>query len=297
MTDAPRIEPPIPYYGSKMRMAPVIASLFPPHDHYVEVFAGSLAVLLAKRRSDAETINDLDGRLMRFWRVLRDRPNDLAWVCSLTPHSRAEQLIAHQEVMCLCERDGCDVCDLENARRVWSALTQTRAGKMTESGWRYRVAIRGVTPIAQNMDTYTARLLPAAARLRHVSLECLPALDIITRYGRDPNVLLYCDPPYLRETRAGLAYRIEMSTVEEHTELALALRDLPATVVVSGYRSEIYDGLYAGWYVEELPTTTNQGGVRKATCEVLWSNRPLGGRRQLSIVDADEFDDDNAGDA
>lgn len=37
-----------------------------------------------------ETVNDLDGDLISFWRVLRDRPADLARVCALTPHARAE---------------------------------------------------------------------------------------------------------------------------------------------------------------------------------------------------------------
>jgi DNA adenine methylase len=282
------VDPPIPYYGSKMRMASTIGALLPAHDHYVEVFAGSLAVLLAKPRSAAETVNDLDGRLMTFWRVLRDRPRDLAWVCGLTPHSRAEVHLAHEEPICdhYPQRLGmCEDCDLEQARRVFSALTQTRAGKLHDSGWRYRVGVRGVTPIAQNMDTYTARLIPAAARLRMVSLECLPALDLVQRYGDDPNVCIYADPPYLRETRAGTAYRLEMETEEQHRELAEALAKCQAAVVVSGYRSPLYDDLYAGWYVEEWPTTTQQGGARKATCEVLWANRPLGGRVQLSLLD------------
>src|SRR5262245_56921279 len=79
--------PPFAYYGGKMVLADDIAAVLPEHDHYVEPFAGSLAVLLAKRPSRAETVNDLDGRLITFWRVLRDRPDDLARMTTLTPHS------------------------------------------------------------------------------------------------------------------------------------------------------------------------------------------------------------------
>jgi DNA adenine methylase len=84
------ISPPFAYYGGKTTLATTIADLLPAHDHYVEPFAGSLAVLLAKPATKWETVNDLDGDLVTFWRVLRDRPEDLARAAMLTPHARAE---------------------------------------------------------------------------------------------------------------------------------------------------------------------------------------------------------------
>lgn len=86
------LKPPFTYFGGKTTIAAQIAAVLPAHEHYVEPFAGSLAVLLAKRPAPMETVNDLDGVLMNFWRVLRDRPQDLARVCALTPHARAEAL-------------------------------------------------------------------------------------------------------------------------------------------------------------------------------------------------------------
>lgn len=61
-----------PTSRGKQRLATHIARLLPEHTHYVELFAGSLAVLLVKTPTD--------GDLMLFWRVLRDRPEDLARV-------------------------------------------------------------------------------------------------------------------------------------------------------------------------------------------------------------------------
>lgn len=55
-----------------------------------------------------------------------------------------------------------------------------------------------------------------------MTLECIPALDMIGRYGA-PGNLLYVDPPYLGETRNGRAYRHEMTSEAEHREL-LAVR-------------------------------------------------------------------------
>ena len=81
------MKPPMPYYGGKQRIADRIVATFPDHLHYVEPFAGGLSVLLAKEQSKLETVNDLDRHLVTFWRVLRDRPEDLMRVCTLTPHS------------------------------------------------------------------------------------------------------------------------------------------------------------------------------------------------------------------
>lgn len=87
------LAPPMAYFGGKQRIAERIVALFPPHRHYVEPYAGSLSVLLAKAPAKLETVNDLDGDLVTFWRMLRDRPDELIRVCALTPHSRAEQQV------------------------------------------------------------------------------------------------------------------------------------------------------------------------------------------------------------
>jgi len=70
----PQGEVAVCYFGGKTALAATLAGLLPAHEHYVEPFAGSLAVLPADSRTRMETVNDLDGELMLFWRVLRDRP-------------------------------------------------------------------------------------------------------------------------------------------------------------------------------------------------------------------------------
>ncbi|WP_433257912.1 DNA adenine methylase [Streptosporangium sp. CA-135522] len=61
------------------KIADQIAVMLPEHTHHVEPFAGSLAVLPAKKPSRLETVNDLDCDLMTFWKVLREqRPIELA---------------------------------------------------------------------------------------------------------------------------------------------------------------------------------------------------------------------------
>jgi DNA adenine methylase len=250
------LQPPLTYFGGKTRLARRIALLLPGHQHYVEPFAGSLAVLLAKAPSRLETVSDLDGDLMLFWRLLRDRPLELARACALTPHARAE----HQAAYELPD----DLDDLERARRVWVQLTQGRMGVRTRTGWRCYIDPAGTsTSMPGYLSGYVDRIGAVAERLHNVSLESRPALQMINEYGRSPHVLIYADPPYLGSTRAGGRYQHEMLSDEEHEELAAALRACRAAVVLSGYRSPLYERLYTEWDRVEIPATTGQGGTRQ----------------------------------
>lgn len=275
MTDA--LRPPVPYFGGKIILGPAIAALLPEHRHYVEPYCGSLAVLLAKPPSPHETVNDLDAALMTFWRVLRDRPADLERVCTLTPHSRSEQTAAYEPA------DD----DLEVARRVWIQLTQGRSGTRRRTGWRHYVAPhRSNTSLPDYLDGYVERMAAAAERLHMVSLESMPALDLIARYGGETGVLLYVDPPYIGSTRSKSwdGYTHDMRAEVDHRELAEALHAARAAVVLSGYASALYDReLYADWDRHTMPAGTGQGGEWANRTEVLWSNRPLG--RTPSLFD------------
>jgi DNA adenine methylase len=258
------VKPPVPYFGGKIRIASRLIELMPPHQHYVEPFCGSLAVLMAKPPVPHETVNDLDQELINFWRILRDRSDELERACALTPHSRAEHLAAYEPT------DD----PVERARRVWVQLTQGRAGIRTRTGWRFFASPAGSTSgMADYLHGYLQRIAPAVERLAHVSLECRPALDVIADYGRSPDVCLYVDPPYLASTRSSGAYTYEMGDDPSHRALADALHACRASVVLSGYPSPLYDDLYAGWQHVEIPTMTGQGGIRSDRTEVAWINR------------------------
>lgn len=264
---------PFAYFGGKTRLADRIVQLLPAHSHYVEPFAGSLAVLLAKPRADMETVNDLDQDLMTFWRVLRDRPEDLALHMALTPHSRAEYQAGY---------DLTDVDDeLERARRVWVVLSQGRGGSMRRTGWRsYRDPKASTYSFPEYLAAYVNRVPACAERLAGVSLECRDALEVIADYGQHPGVLLYCDPPYVGSTRAA-NYRHEMTKDSQHRDLAAALVECKSAVVLSGYHSPLYEDLYDGWHRAEMKAWTGNGIRNGATktdgnrVEVLWSNRPF----------------------
>ena len=72
---------PFPYFGGKRRAAPMIWDALGDPGGYVEPFAGSAAVLLARPRMTGrrvETINDADGWLVNAWRAIQLSPSEVA---------------------------------------------------------------------------------------------------------------------------------------------------------------------------------------------------------------------------
>jgi len=82
-------------------------------------------------------------------------------------------------------------------------------------------------------------------------------------------VLIYADPPYVMATRrSGPRYRFEYSD-EQHHELLTVLRELPAMVMLSGYRCPMYDAALARWRRLDYPSLTRGGTWALESC---WFN-------------------------
>lgn len=275
------MRPPFTYYGGKIGMAQRIVQLMPPHRVYIEPFAGSLAVLFAKPPVTHEIVNDLDGAIVNFWRVLREQPEQLERSCALTPYSRTEWLA--------CENVDDDALDqVERARRFWVRVNQSFAKRLNRTGWSV-TTVRTQSPPVSVLGRL-GRFHAAAARLAGVTVECCDGVDLIDRLAT-PDTVVYADPTYVWATRRlssnpeGWAdrtrqsdYRYELDD-RAHRRLAEVLRSTPAAVILSGYPSSLYEELYRGWWRLDVPVSvhsSNSTSVRRARrTEVIWSNRPL----------------------
>ncbi len=99
------------------------------------------------------------------------------------------------------------------------------------------------------------------------------ALSFLKFYTFTGNELVYCDPPYLRDTRARTnrpLYRFELSE-REHTELLETLVSLPCKVLLSGYGPQLYAQGLAGWSAASFKAMTRAGTM---ATEWLWWNYP-----------------------
>ena len=261
------VRPPVKWFGGKRYLARRIIEHFPPHRIYLEPFGGAASVLLNKPPCEVEAYNDLDLRITRLFRVLRDQGDAFLDRVRLIPYSQVEfEEAAHY-------RPGAGdlekaVCDFVRWRqsfggqgRSWSYTTRRARGGMAGDVNAWWTAIEGLPQIID--------------RLRRVQILCQPAIEAIRRFDH-PEALIYADPPYLHSTRSRGSrevYGVEM-TDEQHRELADVLGSCKARVVLSGYPSELYAELYAGWRRVEFDIANHAaGGRRKARkTEGLWMN-------------------------
>lgn len=286
-TRAPFVKGPFGYFGSKQRLASRIVDSLPPHNAWVEVFCGSAAVTLAKPQAPIEVINDIDGQIVNFYRVLRDKPDDLINQIELTPYALAEfedakKLKPH-------------LSSLEQARRflvasmmtVNGAFGSNHSGK-NHSGFSYSQSFsrNGQEARVSRWNSLPTRLRKVVERLKTVRIENRDARDLIKMFSDRPASLLYLDPPYLMDRSHG--YTIDANEAKFHKELlALACR-AKCMVLVSGYENELYDSLLSaagGWRRKEIEThTRDTSGRDHSRTEVLWENRALTAARDSGRV-------------
>jgi len=103
MTLTSLFKTPWPWFGGKSDAAPAVWAALGDVDHYVEPFAGSLAVLLRRphecnRTYHSETVNDLDGLLVNAWRSMQHSPDAMAEAASW-PVSEADMHARHLAIV------------------------------------------------------------------------------------------------------------------------------------------------------------------------------------------------------
>ncbi|MBN1592082.1 MAG: DNA adenine methylase [Candidatus Coatesbacteria bacterium] len=256
------------WYGGKFSHLDWLLPLLPSAHHYCEPFAGSAAALLNRSPSPVETYNDIDGEVVNFFRVLRDRHDEIIWAIRLTPFSREEFHLAVNGSME-------NISDLERARRFYVRARQARTGlaqTATLGRWANckNTSRSGMSGVVSRWLGGVQGLGEIAERLLRVQIENRPALELIHIYD-SPNTLFYCDPPYLHATRGDdKAYGFEMNN-KEHAELAEALRLCKGKVALSGYRCELMDKWYGNWSRFDAPVRQCHS-IKKPRQECLWMN-------------------------
>jgi DNA adenine methylase len=262
---------PLKWHGGKSYLARRIVDLMPPHGHFVEPYAGGLAVLLAKNPYGvSEVVNDLDGSLTNFWRVLQndtDFPR-LQRIVEAVPFSESEwnDAAAHLD----------DPDPVARAAAFFVCCRQSLAGRMdTFAPLSRNRTRRQMNEQASAWITAVEGLPAVHDRLRRVVVLNEGAVDVI-RAQDGPRTLFYCDPPYLQETRASKdTYAFEM-TEAEHRSLLEVLLECEGKVMLSGYPSDLYDRTLSGWkrHTFDLPNNAAGGKVKGRETEVLWCNFP-----------------------
>lgn len=262
-----KLRPPVKWHGGKHYLASRIIELFPEHRVYLEPFGGGASVLLNKEPVEVETYNDLDLRITRLFRILREQGDAFIARASLTPYSQGE--------FDRCAKYPPEATDLEMVLCDFVRWRQSFGGQ--GKTWSCTTG-RARGGIAGDVNAWWSaiELLPQIiTRLQRVQLACQPAIDAIRKFDH-PEGLIYCDPPYLHATRAKGSrdiYGVEM-TDDDHRELASILHECKAKVVLSGYASPLYQELYRDWQTVDFEMANHAAGgsSKRRMVERIWMN-------------------------
>lgn len=105
-----------------------------------------------------------------------------------------------------------------------------------------------------------------------VTAFCGDAVRWLSDYVFAGNEVVYCDPPYLRSVRSCQRdyYASEFDTEKQHAALLAVLCRIPVPVLLSGYRTPLYDRTLSTWRRVDYTAMTRGGPA----IESLWMNFP-----------------------
>lgn len=254
--------PALRYFGGKWLMAPTILAALPPHTHYVEPFGGAFSVGLRKPRSGQEIYNEINPRIHNFMVQVKGSCHELIERLEGMPPPTKEYLQQFWEP----HSD-----PIQDAAYIYYLSQHTFHGV----GGRW---LGGTSEERLNARPKLDHLLAVSHRLRWTQLWQENYSMVIRQVADDPQALIYCDPPYLHQTRSQDSRRGEHLpprtqfayelTAEDHEQLLGLITQVNCQVVISGYECDLYNNYLEGWVVTSTATTTNGGDKKK---EMIWS--------------------------
>lgn len=256
------------YPGAKNRIASWICEYIPTHRNYVEPFLGSGAVFFNKEPSYLEILNDIDDDIVNFFRVLRENEEKLIRKINFTPYARSEYKAAYE----ICEKGD----EIERARRFavkcWQGFG---CGNRYKNGYRRGIGETSPNP-AKAWKELPETLQYAADRLKNAQIESMDAIRLIEDM-KGSNTFIYCDPPYLQDTRKKYLYNYEMDD-SDHKRLLDTILKSDCKIMISGYENELYNELLTGWN-KAHKNATAECSVKRV--ETIWFNYDLNVQQEL----------------
>jgi len=177
--------------------------------------------------------------------------------------------------------NGSQDLDVDAAVAFFVRCRQSRAGACKSFVPMTRKSLSSGMEVSSSSWLKVVENLPEVHdRLKRVVIFNESAIKVIKKED-DWKTLFYLDPPYLHETRVSTkAYKYEM-TVDDHKELLDVANDCEAFVMISGYRSTLYDDALKKWTRHDKDTTSGSSGFHDKRLESLWCNFELDSEGEL----------------
>ncbi len=255
------VNPIIPWLGGKRRLVDRLLPLIPPHECYVELFAGGAALyFLRPVPAPVEVLNDLNGELTNLYRVVQHHMEEFVRQFKWALSSR-------QVFRWLQDTRPETLTDIQRASRFFYLQQHAFAGKV--SGQTF-----GTATTSPTINLLRIEESLSAAHLRLASgttVENLPWDDCLARYDR-PHTFFYADPPYWETEGYGIPFpweqyeRLAKAMVSCKGKVMLSINDHPVI-------RECFSG--AGLVTHDLEirySVANKHGAPKSSGELVITN-------------------------
>ena len=261
-TDKKRL---INWVGGKRLLRKTIAPLIPKDiKSYIEPFGGGGWVLFYKDRwADLEIYNDLDGRLVNLFRIVKYHPNAFK--------EEYKYLLGSRD-MFFQFLNGTFITDIQKAVQFYFVITRSFGGKGSSFG-TVKKSSGGASKSQKNvLDKIDA----IHERLDKVMIENRDFETLIKQYDFE-DAFFYCDPPYSQ----GCGYDVTSTKDFDHERLREVLGNIKGRFLLSYDDSPKIRELYKGFEmieVERLNGINNRSDVenrKKIFRELLIANYPI----------------------
>ncbi len=243
---------PITYYGGKQTLLKYLLPLIPQHKMYCEPFFGGGAVFFAKPKSEVEVINDINGEIVNFFKVIKTKFPELQTEIKATLHSRelykkAMVVYAHPDLF----------TDVKRAWALWVLTNQGFAGMI--GSWGFGKDDSKEAALATKRNLFTKEY---EDRLTKVQVENNNAIKVINRCD-DKETFIYADPPYIGSDQGHYKGYSE----SDYRELLDTLVKVKGKFLLSSYPSKILS-TYIKKHKWKVQKVTKSVAVTKHTDKV-----------------------------
>jgi DNA adenine methylase len=236
---------PIPWMGSKRRLARRLLPMFPPHTCYCELFAGSGAVLFARPEpAEVEVLNDTDLDLITLFRVLQHHLEEFVrhfkWA-----------LVSRQLFDWLKETPPETLTDIQRAARFYYLQRLSFGAKSVSRSF----GTTTTTAPRINLLRIEEDLSAIHARLAGVCVEHLDWTVCLAKYDRR-HTLFLADPPYLNTA----GYSTGTMSLDGYRTLKERLEAIRGKAILTVNDHPQLRALFSAWTREEVALRYTVGG-------------------------------------
>ena len=256
----------INWVGGKRLLRKTIAPLIPKDiKSYIEPFGGGAWVLFYKDKwADLEIYNDLDGRLVNLFRIVKYHPNAFK--------EEYKYLLGSRE-MFMQFLKGTPITDIQKAVQFYFLITRSFGGR----GETFGTVKKSSGGASKSQKNVAGKIDAIHNRLDKVMVENRDFEKLIKQYDFE-DAFFYCDPPY----SCGCGYAVTTTEGFAHEKLREVLGNIKGRFLLSYDDSPKIRELYKGFEmieVERLNGINNKNGgaerKNKMFKELIIANYPI----------------------